>query len=207
MARKTFGRDGATIVVNDGATVYAVRSDDEFDAGKVGVPTVSDASEVRTTQFEPIADGSDDSTTDSDTNETGQPSYVDPTTITTPGKKPRRKRGPNKPKPSAVTATPLITANLEKVLLNLHLMGSALLQEPELQLDQDEAKLLADAVTEVATAYNWSAVISPKTQACVDMGIALATVYTKRAITIYHKHTRKGGPVRVQPIATGTNAQ
>lgn len=206
MARKTFGRNGATIIVNDGATVYAERSDDGIDVVEARSTTDDATSEVRVTDFEPIADGRDDSATDGDSNPVGQSKFVDPATIRlNKDGIPRKKRGRNKP--SGVPVAPIVTANLEKVLLNLHLMGAALLSEPELQIDQDEAKLLSDAIAEVATAYNWSAGISTRTQACIDMGIAVATVYTKRVLTVYHKHTRKPGPVRVQPIATGTNVQ
>lgn len=199
MARKTFGRDGSTVVVNEGSTVYAVRTDDDINSGGTSTGTVDHvASEVGHPDFEPVPGGQFNVTVDDDPNTVGQ-SYVDPTTINPRTGKPRRKRGPNKSK-QGVIPTAVVTANLEKVLVNLHLMGAALLSEPELQIDQDEAALLSGAIAEVATAYNWAAVISPKTQATIDMGIALATVYGKRAMTIYHKHKRKGGPVRVQPI-------
>jgi hypothetical protein len=57
-------------------------------------------------------------------------------------------------------AAPVSVKGIEKVLYSLHAMAAAALKVEELELDQDEAKLLAEAVTEVASYYNTT--VDPK---------------------------------------------
>jgi hypothetical protein len=94
------------------------------------------------------------------------------------------------------------------VLLNLHLMGSAMLAEPELIIDSDEAKLLADAIAEVARAYDFTAMLSAKAQAGIDMAIALATVYGGRTLRILARKKRpRASVVNIQtPQPVNINA-
>jgi hypothetical protein len=197
MARKTFGRGGQSIVIteyepaNDGeqpivesiaVDEHARVDDDADDAGGIEDAAGIDFEPVgETIRTEPIA---------------GAPGeFFDPASAG--GRRlnkdgtPRRKRGEGKARQANVENTRVISVQLEKVLFSLHTMAAATLREPELAIDEDEARILAGAVEKVANAYNFSAMFSPKAQAGVDLCIALVTVYGHRVMTMAKrpKHT------------------
>jgi hypothetical protein len=122
--------------------------------------------------------------------------FVEPETI---AERPKRRGRPagSKNKVTAQVA-PLIGANLQKILISMHTMGAALLAMPELEIDEDEAKLLADATANLAREYNITAILTPKAQAGIDFGIAVTTVYGTRLLAIYRKGKRK--PVVAMPM-------
>jgi hypothetical protein len=192
MARKSFNQSGQPIIINDSSPTsvsgvaeqsadagsdYGIADEVRFDAG-IEHNTEDGSVGEDGSDFEPV----------------GEPArtYTEPTTATTATRKPRKPRGPNKNKAS-VNLT-FATANLEKVLYNMHAMGAALLLEPELEISEDEAKLLATAVGNVAVAYNISAIMSPKTQASIDLAIALVTVYGRRTMSILSRPKKVRGP-------------
>lgn len=83
------------------------------------------------------------------------------------------KRGP-KPK-SGKSSDPAVLA---KSIAGIHQLGAMLLQIPELQLQEEEAKGLADAVTAVCEEYGLS--IDGKTGAAMQLLGAAAMVYGPR---------------------------
>lgn len=189
MARKTFNKIGQSIVVDDGEAV-SIGIIGELVANIDDTDGIVGNDDKQPAIVEPNTDPGNDTTTDSEVgpgaNTTG---FVDPSTTTVRTKRKYTRRNGGSERSTQNTAKTLVfaTANLEKVLFNLHGMAAGLLAEPDLQIDKDEAKLLADAVTEVARAYDLSAVLSPKTQAVVDLSIALVTVYGQRAMKIVFK--------------------
>lgn len=208
MARKTFGRSGQVIIVPDESVGSTVRIIEAESSGDVDTPTEDNITGdgespafdavgpvIRT---EPISDPGSGT------------SYTDPTTAAGPRLNkdgtPRKRRGEGKVAGEKQDKN-VITANLEKVLFSLHTMAAGMLSEPEFNIDEDESKLLAQAVEKVANAYNWTTVLSPKMQAALDMTIVLATVYGPRVVRIAKKHRTR--PMRnVTPITqTGTEKQ
>ena len=185
MARATFGRNGRKILDAESTVDTTPReieqSDDELSAGDDGT-------------VESVAGNGDGETSGEVANDLGPAgeTYTDPATA-----KPKRK--PGRPKGTRGTYTKrqsaekstasaqILTANLEKVLFNLHKMGAGFLNEPALELSKDESALLAEAVKEVATAYDFTVLLNPRTQAWVDLGIACTVVYGGRL----HLLTRK----------------
>ncbi len=211
MARRTFNKAGKLVDVLDGEAGQTIRiveakpeSDGEFggnDSGNEtgeGVSFEPVGSVIRT---EPISNASD-SGTDTRTE------YIDPSTATGPKLNkdgtPRKRRGEGKQ--TSGESSRVVTANLEKVLFSLHVMAAATLKEPDLAIDEDEAKILAEALEKIANAYNFSTIFSPKTQAGIDLTIALVTVYGARVMKIAQKQRR---PMRnVTPInQTGTETK
>ena len=206
MARKTFGRAGQIIVVPASGDSESISiSEAELDGepvsidgdGRVEILDSADHGDPSESSGDFVAVGEPIRTqsirTDSTDADTG---YSDPVNAT--GKRPRKPRGPNKPKQASAENTRVVSVQLEKVLFALHTMAAATLAEPELAIDEDEAKILAEAVEKVANAYNFSAMFSPKTQAGVDLCIALVTVYGHRVMTIARRPRK---PMRnVTPI-------
>jgi len=83
-------------------------------------------------------------------------------------------------------------------------MGAALLSEPTLEITEDEAELLAEAVKEVAKAYDFTQIFNPRVQALIDLGLVVMTVHGPRVVKIYHKHSHRQGSVTVmRPSQTG----
>jgi hypothetical protein len=217
MARKTFGRAGQIIVVpasgdSESISISEAELDGEpvsidgdgrveiLDSADQGDPSesigdfVAVGEPIRTQSIRTDSIVASDRRADTDA-DTG-PSYNDPINAT--GKRPRKPRGPNKPKQASAENTRIVSVQLEKVLFALHTMAAATLAEPELAIDEDEAKILAEAIEKVANAYNFSAMFSAKTQASVDLCIALVTVYGRRVMTIAkrpHKTVRNVTPI------------
>lgn len=69
--------------------------------------------------------------------------------------------------------------DLSGILMSLHLMGAAFLKVPELELDQDEAKRLSDAVNRVQSEYNMP-ILDPKTLAWINLAMVAGGVYGPR---------------------------
>ena len=119
--------------------------------------------------------------------------YTDPESAVPPkrrGRPPGSRNASRKPK-----STPSAFQNsetLERTLIMLHAMGSALLHEPELAIDGDEAKLLSDALTKTAVAFDWGAVVSPKTQALIELSIVCGTVYGPRVMKVAARRRKPG---------------
>lgn len=216
MARKSFGPTGNEIIIPDGDTGNGVEWEPVTVTGDGGI-AIDDADGESGNAITDSGESVNAGANGTGSNETRNVAYVDPNSVT---ERKRRKcstcgilghsartcpttAGARTATTSAKrqTAT-LITANLEKVLFNLHVMASAMLAEPELVIDETESKILADAVIEVSSAYGVGAMMSPKVQAAVDMAIALGTVYGKRAMTIYAKRSRKPRPVAVMPTGS-----
>jgi hypothetical protein len=199
MARKTFGRTGQSIVVDDGeagqSSQFVIVSESSADDRADEPIRIADDGDIEPASE---ADG------DGDGARAGK-TYTDPATATAPKRRGRPKGYKNKPK--IVENIGLITANLEKVLFNLHVMGAGLLHEPDLAIDEDEAKLLANAVAQVATAYDFKAVLSQKAQAAIDMSIALATVYGPRVVKIATRPKQRRAATNVVSMSDKTASQ
>lgn len=86
--------------------------------------------------------------------------------------------------------------NVESLLLSTHFMLAKLLDVPEFELDESEAKRLSDAFKKVAAFYPLG--LSPKRLAWAELSIAAGTIYGPRVVTIY-KRKPKPSPVRVMP--------
>lgn len=65
---------------------------------------------------------------------------------------------------------------------------------PELEIDEEEAKILGKATADVASHYN--VIIDEKTQAWVSLCVALSAVYGPRMFALYHRFNE---PKRKQP--------
>lgn len=99
-----------------------------------------------------------------------------------PGKRGRGRPRSTAPKSRRPTgkkenAAPVSVKGIEKILYSIHLMASRALI-PELELDADESKLLADAVTEVASHY--SVVVDPKVVAWAGLLGVCGSIYGPR---------------------------
>lgn len=185
MVRTTFGPTGKPIQVLD--------PDTQHDLGEARQATVIDDNTGADVNFRVLVDHSDGDASDETASDLGQTgsgtrTYTDPGTAQT---RTRRKRGPNRPKTgtntgtnSATSSAAFVTANLEKVLYNLHKMGAGLLAEPDLEITKDEAAILTEAMKEVMAAYDFTAMLNPRTQAWVDFGIACTAVYGERLMRV-----------------------
>lgn len=67
----------------------------------------------------------------------------------------------------------------------MHGMAAAFLQTPELAIDGEEAKLLADAIAEVGKHYNIAP--DPVTQAWLNLSMVVGAVYGPRVLVMWHK--------------------
>ena len=213
MARRTFGPSGRVVDILDGAAGQTVRIV-ETEPDRDDQPSIEDhgVGGVELPAFEPVGESVRvESESDAESESGTGATYTDPATASG-GRRlnkdgtPRKRRGEGKQSKATPQDRSFVTANLEKVLYALHTMAAGLLAEPDLAIDEDESKLLAEAVEKVANAYNFTTLLSPKTQAGVDMIIALATVYGPRVIKIAK---RPKHPMRnVTPISqTGTESK
>lgn len=206
MARKTFGRSGETIVIDEpeNRSVVQLINGQHFDDNNVAIDGGGTYNGTELA-FESVGDGTVTGVAESDTgtDTSTESGYTDPATATAPRTKRKwtRRSGITKDG-ERKKVSQFLTTNLTSLLESLHSMGAALLNEPELNIDKDEAQLLNDALVKMATEYGFGAIISPKTQASIDMCIALGTVYGPRAMSIYRKHGKKQRPVAVMPNAS-----
>lgn len=90
--------------------------------------------------------------------------------------------------------------SLEGLLYSLHLMGKEILSLPEMEIDRDEAKKLAEAVAEVNRFYKVA--IDPKKLAWVNLGLVGVTIYGPRfaAARNRRKIAAREGKAPVTPI-------
>lgn len=100
-----------------------------------------------------------------------------------------RKRGrkPGTKNSTQKAANPVTVTGLEKVLYAIHATAASALKAPELELDQTEARNLAEAVAEVQRHYN--AVIDPKMMAWIGLFGVAGTIYGPRVAAM---RIRKG---------------
>lgn len=209
MARATFGRSGNKIIVADEPANDTI--------GIVEVEPVDDGPEsidsdtgndfgfegIAGGDFEPVAEPI---RTIPITGAEPQPGFTDPTTAAGTGKKPRKPRGPNRPKDGTTSAqnTRVLTAQLDALLFAAHTMAATMLHEPLLSISEDESKVLAEAIEKMANAYNLSAILSPKTQATIDLCIALGTVYGPRVMMLRSKPRNVRNVTPINQTATST---
>jgi hypothetical protein len=86
-------------------------------------------------------------------------------------------------------------------------MCASFLQVPELALDENEAKLLADAVANVAKHYDF--LPDPRTQAWFNLAMIAGPIYGMRFWAIRNKAQQRakpqpGAPARSVPIVQPT---
>lgn len=213
MVRTTFGPDGKRIQVINGKIDNIVDAVD----GSAEQSTVITNNHAGT-DGAVAADGGSATTEDhrdaaTDFEQVGETIYVDPNTIEPPKRKRRGRRTrqqieEDRRKESAKSSA-CISVNLEKVLISLHTVAAGLLAEPELKIDDDEATMLAEAVKEVAAAYDFTQIFNPKTQALIDLTLVCGTVYGPKVITIYKRSNKRpkvvnmtAAQVRQQPEPT-----
>ena len=87
---------------------------------------------------------------------------------------------------------------LSKQLVGLHLIAAEVLKMPEIAIDQDEAELLANAISGIAKEYNLA--VSGKTAAWLGLAGAAAMVYAPRAIVIAKKMPKRKGQPSAVPM-------
>lgn len=97
----------------------------------------------------------------------------------------RRGRKPGSKNASRTQPQKEVAQDLTGVLLSVHFMLSKLVKIDELQLDEEEAKKLGDAVARVNKEFGVQ-MMSPKMAAIVNLGIVGAGVYGPRVIAITH---------------------
>lgn len=87
---------------------------------------------------------------------------------------------------------PNLIADFEALLLSVHFMGAKLLSTPELELEPEEAKKLADAIKEVARHY--SLAMEPKKLALYQLAFTAGGIYGPRFIAIVKSKPRPVAP-------------
>lgn len=198
MARTTFGPAGQKISVTD-ATLEV--SDQEITESDFE-PVNSDA-DIGAVTNSAIDDGpSQQGNTGEDASGSGQARFTDPSTAATPKRRGRRAGTKNRPKPDpdATSKAAFVTANLEKVLLNLNNLAAMMLRNPNWKITRDDAALLAEAIKEVCEAYDFTSIMNPKVQAWIDLSIALTMVYGERIWTSTVTPSKPAQPVVIQGL-------
>ncbi len=131
----------------------------------------------------------------------------------TPGSSDTPKRGRGRPpgsgnKPASTgQAKAQETGNLnlngiEKILYSVHAMGAAILQVPELNLDQSEAKKLAASIEAVNAQYKFD--MDPKKAAWLDLATTAGIIYGPRCVSFYIRKTQQQKPMPFVRAATDT---
>lgn len=110
------------------------------------------------------------------------------------GSEPRKRRGrppgsTNKPRNDPPKAASDLVANLERLLLSIHIMGAAFLNWDELEIDADEARRLSDAIKEVGKHYAMQ--VDPKKLALIELGVVCAGIYGPRCVTAWRSHKKE----------------
>jgi hypothetical protein len=121
------------------------------------------------------------------------------------GNEPARKRRGRKPdakaSPRSAKAN-LSVEGIEKILFSVHTMCASFLHVPELALDENETKLLADAVANVAKHY--AILPDPRMQAWFQLAMIAGPIYGMRFWAIRNKAQQRkaqpNGPIRSVPI-------
>ena len=117
-----------------------------------------------------------------------------------PRKRKGRPKGSRNASPSTEKTQNTLIANLESLLLSVHFMGAKILEVPEIELDEQEAKMLSDCLRKVAEFYPVS--LSPKRMAMAELAICAGTIYGPRIVTIYKKAPKGPKLVPSQPQQT-----
>src|SRR4029077_18805622 len=93
-----------------------------------------------------------------------------------------------------------VSQDLTSLLFSAHLMLAALVKIPELKIDESEAKIMADAVARVNKEFGVQ-IMSPKTAALVNLGMATVTVYGPRVVAVVNNaKMKKKGTATAQTI-------
>jgi hypothetical protein len=94
--------------------------------------------------------------------------------------------------------------DLTSLLLSTHFMLAKLTKIDELELEEDEAKRLGDAMARVQKEFGFK-IIDPKTAALINLGVAAVGVYGTRAVAIYQnsKQQKKVPQGQVVSFSTG----
>jgi|HubBroStandDraft_5_1064220.scaffolds.fasta_scaffold31237_3 hypothetical protein len=112
------------------------------------------------------------------------------------GNSPRKRGRPagskNGPRLAEKTPQSNLIANFESLLLSVHLMGAKILEIPELELDDEEAKRLSDSLKKVAEFYPVG--ISPKRMAIAELCMAAGSIYGPRVVTLMKTAKKKTPP-------------
>lgn len=87
------------------------------------------------------------------------------------------------------------TFSINNILLSAHAMMAAFLSVPQLELDAEEAKSLADAVTNVTQMYD-KEIVSPETYAWVNLAMIAGGIYGPRFVS-YRLDRKSKGPRKV----------
>lgn len=114
------------------------------------------------------------------------------------GRKPGSKNGTGAARTGAQKASTAV-AGIEKLLLSLHTMAAVGFQAPELVLAQDDAKLLAEAMVDVAEQY--SVTVDPKVAAWAKLCMVAGTIYGGRILQIHLRRKSEKKPKPVQEAA------
>src|SRR5690606_32627743 len=106
----------------------------------------------------------------------------------TPRGKPGRKPGPNSKRTGTGPGKSKAQSNqgvngLEKLLYSLHMMAAAATKTPELELDKQESAMLASAISDVQSHYNFD--VSEEVTIWVNLITALGAIYGPRVVVIY----------------------
>lgn len=170
--------DGFDDVVTDGT-----RPTNESDGTITGV---SGFTIVRPEQSEFIDLGTDTGASTGRSQPISISSHTGPSVYSIPEPaEPVARRKPGRPKGSYNKSVEQIVAqsnlaDLESLLLSLHLMGASLLRVPELELDSDECKRLSDAIRNVAQHYSFS--VDPKKMAVAQLVMCAGSIYGPRIL-------------------------
>jgi hypothetical protein len=98
--------------------------------------------------------------------------------------------------------------DLTYLLASVHAMGAALLQVPELEIAEEEAKRYADAVTELSKHYT-KGILSPKQIAWLNFLAVTGNIYGTRVLAyrLRKKMEAKDKPAKLIQMQTGRPAQ
>lgn len=179
-----------------------------FDGGKPAFDADSDAanrneSGTDADRFEPeVISGYE-------TEEPRTERFSDAGTGTTTGRKPRRdagqprgKRGPNKRTTGEKESVRLESISLTDLFYSLTMMGASIIHRPELEIDKDEAKRIAEAAQEVGKHYTTA--FDPKKIAILNLIAVLISIFWLRCLAIKNnlERERQEKRVRIEGQAT-----
>lgn len=121
------------------------------------------------------------------------------------GDTPRKRRGRpagSKNRGSSSNSRPSkTTSNLDSILYSVHTMGAMFLKIPELMINEEESKQLAEAINKVTELYDIP-ILSDKSMAWMGLAMAAGSIYGPRMVAA--KLSRPGKPKLVpqnKPVA------
>ena len=167
------------------------KSDNETNAGRASGDSSGDKPASFFPEYEPIEPGVERiDTAGNDTAGTGG-------RRTKSGRIDRRTRaGRTGTPPEKEVSGNLGKLSIQELLMGIHSMGAFFLGIEELELDDQEAKKMGEAVTELGNVYGKS--ISPKTMAWANLASVCGMVYGSRLIAYRHRINSMPKPV-IQP--------